>query len=220
MAERYINKNLHIVPGNTKLKSTDEVMFLTWSLMSRITCPYSTATCRRKCYARDNENFSSVRKSRISNYNESLKETFVSDMTILIERYLCSKKASDKIIFFRIHVSGDFYDEEYLNKWIHIANSFKGRNIVFQSYTKCVKYLVNIKDLLGVNIRFVFSQWWDTPESDIDIANDLKLPTFIACTPLEVLYYINKGAFECTWDCGICKECYIGKYNKIVIKYH
>ncbi len=39
-----------------------------------------------------------------------------------------------KIRFFRIHSCGEFYSQEYFNKWCYIAQSFP--NIVFYTYTK------------------------------------------------------------------------------------
>lgn len=59
-----LNQNIHLSEGNIKSKCTDNIIFLTWSLPSRTTCPYATKMCKSKCFAKKNESFKRVRKSR------------------------------------------------------------------------------------------------------------------------------------------------------------
>mgnify|MGYP003458764529 CR=1 FL=1 len=75
-----LNPNIHLSEGNLASKGNEEIMFLTWSLPSRITCPYATEMCKKRCFAKKNESFKTVRDSRSRNLAETYKDTFVPDM--------------------------------------------------------------------------------------------------------------------------------------------
>lgn len=233
-----LNKNIRLSEGNLQSKETEDVFFLTWSLPSRITCPFACPSCMKRCFAKKNEYFSRVRESRMKNLNETKKDTFVSDMIEHLEFHLNRRKTENKLVIVRIHTSGDFYSLEYLDKWCQIVNHFKGEEgIKFQAYTKSIKFVhewlknriseENInsenmqKELNNLNIRFVYSIWYDTPKEDIALAKELNLQTFTALPKKELEEVKNqKSAFVCGGDCGHCKECYTGKSPKIVIAYH
>ena len=139
-----LNQNIHLSEGNIKSKCTEDTMFLTWSLPSRATCPYSTKECRKRCFAKKNESFKSVRESRNRNLAETYKTTFVEDMIKHFEYHLQRPKAQDKLIIVRIHTSGDFYNLDYFKKWVDIAEYFKDNNkILFQAYTKSMPVLMD-----------------------------------------------------------------------------
>lgn len=236
MKKSELNKNIHLSEGNIKSKGTDDVMFLTWSLPSRKTCPYATEMCKNKCFAKKNETFSGVRLSRERNLEETKKDTFVVDMINHLEYHLLRPKAKGKRIFVRIHTSGDFYNLDYLIKWIYITEYFKENNkILFQAYTKSMpilkayinEYCKNYgyeylpKEIINdINIHFVWSIWDDTVKEFTDMALDLGLQTFTAMDKNDINKAIDKGSFECNGDCGHCKECYTGKSLEIVIPYH
>jgi hypothetical protein len=232
-----LNPNIHLSEGNIKSKNTEDVVFLTWSLRSKIHCPYATEECKKRCFARKNETFDGVRASRDKNFEETKKETFVRDMINILEYQLSRKKMQDKRIFVRIHTSGDFYNLEYFYKWAEIVKHFKGDGrILFQAYTKSIKYVYEwikgdladyevsdseAEDALDeLNIHIVYSIWHDTNQSDIDLAEALGLQTFTALPKDKIQESVDDGAFLCNGDCGHCKECYTGKSQKIVIPYH
>ena len=177
--------------------------------------------CKAKCFAKKNETFESVRRSRNNNLEESKRDTFINNVIELIEIYLAKKKNQNKLIIVRIHTSGDFYSKEYLNKWITIASYFKDNpNIMFQSYTKSVEFLVDI-DLKNTNIHFVYSIWEDTNKEDIALARKLDLPTFTALSREEVKKARERGIYVCPKsNDGTCKECYKCNYKEIVVSYH
>jgi hypothetical protein len=192
--------------------------------------------CRKRCFAQKNQYFSSVLASRERNLEETKKDSFVKDMIKHFEYYLQSAKTVEKKIFVRIHTSGDFYSEEYLDKWYRIASHFKGNEkILFQAYTKSIEYVWNwivgdedeqsineeeVEEALEeLNIHLVYSIWKDTDEEDIEIAKDwIGLQTFTALPKQEIEN--KKGVFICKGDCGHCKQCYTGKAKEIVIPYH
>ena len=222
-----LNSNIRISEGNMKSKCTDDITFLTWSLPSGKCCPYATDMCRKRCFAKKNENFTNVKESRERNLNESKKDTFVQDMIKYFQYHMQKPKNTNKLIIVRIHTSGDFYSQEYFDKWVEIAEHFRNDNkILFQAYTKSIifltKWIKNRNDIKEnkVNIHFVYSIWEDTNEKDIALANQLGLQTFTASPKNKIPMAIDKGYFLCNGNCGNCKECYTGTSQKIVIPYH
>lgn len=216
-----MSNKIHFGEGNLRSVPNGTYRYITWSLPSRITCPYSTVICRKVCFAKKNETFANVRESRERNWECSKKEEFVSMVTSYIDRYLKLKKCKDKLVIVRIHTSGDFYSEEYLDKWIEIANYYKGDNrIQFQSYTKSIIFLKN-KDLKNINIHFVYSQMDDTKQEDIEIAKQLDLPIFYATTRENVETHRERGVYCCPKSSdGSCKECYKCNHKLIVVSTH
>ena len=221
-----LNQNIHLSEGNIKSKGTEDTMFLTWSLPSRSTCPYATTECKKRCFAKKNESFKSVRDSRGRNLSETYKDTFVEDMIKHFEYHLQRPKAQNKLIIVRIHTSGDFYNVEYFNKWVSISNYFKNNDkILFQAYTKSMPILKqyveeNKAGLNDINIHFVWSIWHDTPKEYTEYAKHLGMQTFTALPKEEIEDAVNNGVFLCNGDCGNCKECYTGKSKEIVIPFH
>lgn len=218
MKKNELNHRIHLSEGNIKSKNTDEVLFLTWSLPSRECCPYSTEMCKKKCFAKKNETFKTVRDSRHRNLEESKKDTFVKDMIDHLTYQLQRPKAKDKLIIVRIHTSGDFYSLEYLDKWIEISNFFKDK-ILFQTYTKSMP-IIKERNINNTNIHFVWSIWHDTPKEYNDLAHKMNMQTFTALPKNEIDEAVKNGAFLCEGDCGHCKECYTGSSKNVVIPYH
>jgi hypothetical protein len=70
------------------------------------------------------------------NYNESLKKSFVNRIQYELNKLRCTHV--------RINTSGDFYNAEYLEKWINLAEC--NPNIMFYGYTKsislCKAYII------------------------------------------------------------------------------
>lgn len=213
--------NMHFGEGNLRSVQNDDYCYLTWSLPSKVTCPYATEMCKTKCFAKKNETFKSVRESRTKNYEESKKTTFTTNVIELIDKYLSKKKCNNKLVIVRIHTSGDFYNEEYLNKWVEIANHYKNdTRIQFQAYTKSVVFLKD-KILNDINIHFVYSQWDDTNINDVEVAKSLNLPIFYATSREKVEEAKKCGVYCCpkTSD-GKCKECYKNNHKLILVSYH
>lgn len=91
------------------------------------TCP-SALACRGVCYAKQGMyRTKQVVDARKHNLDMSLRSDFVDNAIADIKRMR-------KVNVIRIHDSGDYYSQEYLDKWITIANAFP--HIIFYSYTK------------------------------------------------------------------------------------
>lgn len=217
MKKYELNQNICISKGNDKLSNTDNYNFYIFNLPSLITCPNSTELCRKTCYAKSAENmFKLVKNSRNRNLEESRKDTFIEDMVNIIRYEIDSKKNKNKTIIFRLHESGDFYSQQYLEKWIKISNEFKNENIVLQAYTKSIDYFryINLND---INIKILFSEMPDTKKKDLDLANEKNMSIFkllpVNCEEAEDM-------FICSTLCGRCMECYEGNQKLIYVKQH
>ncbi len=98
-----------------------------WSLPAVTTCPGSSPTCRRECYARKGR-FSTgyVLKRLRRNLRESRKPDFV-------ERVV-REVTSRGVLVLRIHASGDLYDAAYAEKWLRIIRACP--RAIFYLYTR------------------------------------------------------------------------------------
>lgn len=91
------------------------------------TCP-SALACRGVCYAKQGRyGMQNVKDARKHNLDMSLRSDFV-DMVI------ADLSRMRKVNTVRIHDSGDFYNQEYFNKWNLIAKALP--LITFYAYTK------------------------------------------------------------------------------------
>lgn len=143
-----------------------------FSLPSGFTCPYA-ASCLTKadretgkikdakeidfrCFSASTESsFPSVRKSRWNNF-EALKAIGNSNVDGMAKAIVSSIEnqlpRNQKI--FRIHVGGDFFNKNYLEAWLQVANYYP--DIIFYAYSKSVPYFLNRK--LPENFRVTFSK--------------------------------------------------------------
>ena len=132
-----------------------------------------------------------------------------------IEPFLRKAKKQNKTIFFRIHESGDFYSQEYFDKWSTIARHFKSQPIVFLAYTKSIDYVPAIRP---DNFKIIFSMWNDSKQSSVIEAKRRRLPVYRVFEKTQPA----EKVFECKClSCGDCKKCYEVKDNEIIgVKLH
>lgn len=96
-----------------------------------MTCPNASA-CAVGCYARERAyTWPKVKAKHKSNFLATQSEDFTEIMTLEIKLF--------KPDLVRIHDAGDFYNAEYLEKWITIAKL--NPNVKFYAYTKMVSLL-------------------------------------------------------------------------------
>jgi len=111
-----------ISKGNRKLDKSIGI----FNLPSGMTCP-GAGKCREICYAKKAERmYPGCLPCRMRNFNETRDDDFAKDMISQIKRA--------KVKVFRIHESGDFYDQVYLDKWIEVAKEMG--DVKFYAYTK------------------------------------------------------------------------------------
>jgi Gene product 88 len=222
--------------GNKKLKDNAVVSFYQWNMLAGRkenggTCPFLTENCLASCYALKAERmYPSVKTRRTMNTEFAESEIFVNAMIEQLEFEMARKMNQGKTLYIRIHESGDFYSQEYMNKWVEIANHFKGnRRIVFMAYTKSLPFVKQAFKKYGddnVNITFKSSIWDDTKEKFKKMTNDLGMSVFTALPKGE----LGKKYFSCPSseafkgtskekDCGTCKVCYVADVD-VAIEIH
>jgi hypothetical protein len=90
--------------------------------------------------------FSNVKAKHEWNLQQTLKDSFVSDMVAEIVKR--------KVKVLRLHSSGDLYSQEYANKWIEIVKALP--NVEFYAYTKSWHWFNNIT--IPSNFKVIQSQ--------------------------------------------------------------
>lgn len=102
-------------------------MIKTFGLPAGSTCPGKGGQVCVECYAQKGcYRFGVVRKAQAKRMALSMSSRFVGLMTSEIKRSKCR--------YVRIHDSGDFYSQAYLDKWVAIAKECPDRK--FYCYTK------------------------------------------------------------------------------------
>lgn len=140
---------MYIKKGNSKLGKN----IYTWSIPAISTCPGRSKICESVCYAdRGFFSFKQIKDKLLRRLELSMSSEFV-------------KTISDEILavnakVFRIHVSGDFYSCEYVDKWDEI-----------------LKRCVNTK-------FFVFTRSWRVPEIKeklINLSRNSNISMWLSC---------------------------------------
>ena len=94
------------------------------------TCPGALA-CKAVCYAKQGHYVKpNVVAARKHNLKRSMQAGFIQKVVDDLSRF-------KKVNVVRIHDSGDFYSQNYLDKWIAIARAVP--HIIFYAYTKSLK---------------------------------------------------------------------------------
>lgn len=212
---------INLSHGNKKLKSNDKVAFLIWNLPAIMTCPYATENCKRYCYARKAEKqYPDCLKSRQDHFEISRQENFVDRMIYTIDTELMRKSNKTRKIVFRIHESGDFYNKEYVAKWLQIMNHYKKeKRIVFVAYTKSVRFFDGID--LPANFRLLASVWSDTKEENLEIIKRNNFRIYTAFNEEDMKQARKDGYTVCRCkDCATCGKCWNKKVQDIACEIH
>lgn len=178
-------KGLYIAKGNSKLINVP-----LFSLPPRKTCPGSTPLCRKYCYGNKTwRQYPNVRKTRNMNYTKSKQKSFVKNMKIMISQL--------KTDYFRIHETGDFYSQDYLNKWFEIIRAFP--KIKFVIFSK--SWHLDWSDMPD-NVNRFWSVWPDSK----NIPKEGRL-AYTIDNSSEFDYPTNGSAFICPYPQKRCHQC-------------
>ena len=166
----------------------------TWSLPSGKTCPGKTKQCRKFCYALKAEvQYPGCLPCRENNLSESKKSDFADKM---ISKFKRAKKVH-KVGYLRIHESGDFYNQKYLDNWIEISKAYP--KVTFLAFTKSFGLDYSKKP---DNLIIYWSIWPDTKDA-----------------PKKGLYAFagycktKRKVIECPGLCDNCLVCFKGSTN-------
>lgn len=184
-----------ISPGNSKLGKIPNV-----SLTPIKSCP-SGVPCSKDCYACKHAYtvYKGVRQLWDDNFFKAqhYRDTFWADM---VKEWKVPK-------FFRIHVGGDFFDQEYLNGWKCFAANHP--ETTFLAFTKA--HSLDYKNC-PPNLKIVFSMWngYGNTRKRMPRAwmRDSKNPD----------KRIPDNAIECPGSCDSCGMCWqLDKLGKDVV---
>lgn len=180
--------------GNKKLASGDNVQFIIFNILQRISCPNASKGCKKFCYAnKTNTNVtcknSSSRNSRVNNLIMTMFENF-ADITNEVINFV--KEYTKRKIIFRFHEAGDIYCKEY---WAKIKNVMESnQDVNFMYYTKTVFVLDEINEINNAhNVALRYSLDDTTNQAIIDKCDKLNCLTFIVvdnkstCQAMEVV---------------------------------
>lgn len=185
--------------GNHKLPRST----LIWNLPSGKSCPGCTSDCQKYCYAKKAEKcYPQVLPFRNRNFRLSKHPFFKLSLMKNMNR--------KKFHQVRIHESGDFYSQPYINCWYKVIKYQPSK--IFYAYTK------------SFHLDFKTGK----PENFLLYASDDKYKFTNAellrkgyngrAVVIEDKNYVRKmNEFFCPGDCKICDMCY-NKSTKMTFK--
>ena len=195
---------IYVSQGNLRMD------FPTFSLPSHITCPKSTPDCRKFCYAAKAERmYANVRESRKNNLEETMKDTFEKDMIELI--------LDSKAEFFRIHESGEFYNQNYLDKWLRICSFLEGTTFLVYTTRWDLDWSKRPDNLI-----VYWSVWGDSvdpPEYGLKAYVFDRKGRISVVLPPAGTHLCTKGHKDGVKKCNDCMVCYVGS-SSVVFELH
>ena len=139
----YITPN-RLVKGNSKLYNI--LIFDLTAVKSCLNCK----DCSKNCYA--------VKAQRMYTDTMIFRECnfdMVKTNISLLKKLLCEQLSKTKITSVRIHSSGDFYNQAYLDMWSEVISLYP--HIKFYAYTKVDKILNFDKIVKHTNFNLICS---------------------------------------------------------------
>lgn len=109
------------------------------SMPCLITCPFK-GKCQWGCYAdQGRQAMESCQRAYRENLAMVQDGTFFPQLRAELSAYLIQAERKGVTPYVRVHDSGDFMDEEYLDNWLELMREFPTIN--FYAYTKCVDWM-------------------------------------------------------------------------------
>lgn len=134
-------------------------------------CP-NAGVCGAFCYAKTGTyQFGNVKKAHLKKLELVLNDR--DKWVELIMEELKDKRYKDK--FIRIHDAGDFFDRDYLERWLYIAKMNEG--ITFYTYTKEVSLMKSLEWAIPHNFIVIYS-YGGKEDHLIDKKNDRHSDVF------------------------------------------
>lgn len=240
----YINSFMK--KGNKKLTDYKDpagvyYKYAQFNIPAKTTCPYATKDCKKFCYAKRDERFTAPKMNRINSFQASREKNFTDRMIYTIKTELSSKRFSGAVMILRLHESGDFYNMDYLKKWIDTINYFMNNpeyngKIIFQAYTKSFKFFIDLKNndsyryqVLCKALRsgiFALSLSYDK-SMELKQAGDLfkvkasypNVNIYAAIKESELNNYKHDTVCDCA-NCSKCKKCIQTNGQTVAVAIH
>jgi len=165
-------------------------------------CRHKTRDCVRYCYAdRGSMRYHQAEDKR---YGINAKWTRHRDFVSLISSQI--RLIVYDCQYFRIHTSGDFYNQTYFNKWVQIANNFQGMK--FLAFTR--NYELDVSNA-PANLILMFSSDPSTKKYHPSIKRrarvDYQLDNYES---VEEHLELKGKSKVCRYKCKFCRECWNG----------
>lgn len=214
---------MELLTQNSKMKKSSKngITNVNWTIPAfqsntgLKTCP-NAGLCAVGCYARQGAYmFGNVKKAHEAKLALTQTDAFVPDMILEIERWL--KKRNVEHLKVRIHDAGDFYSNEYTNKWLTIMSHFDNNpDVSFYAYTKQVAmFKAYDKKYIPKNFRIIFS-YGGKQDALINIETDYHARVFETVAQLEAAGYQDGTDDDMVAANGTSKHvglCYHGTKN-------
>lgn len=165
-----------------------------FNITEKVTCIGSTAFCRQHCYAcKASQQYKNVVPQRRAANTEATRHAeFIPAMITALGKLVSRKGFSG---FFRIHESGDFYDQSYVNKWAKIAAAFP--DVKFLAFTKSFGLDFTV---MPSNVQLVYSVMPDT--------NMMTVPVGPHAYAGDAQQLQGDTVIECPGLCDTCGACW------------
>lgn len=178
--------------GNHKLSKT----ILVFNLNRVVTCPGRSSWCEDNCYEKKSYRYPAVEPARDRNLAATIEDDFALRVVAEIR-----KTRKTPIQGVRIHGSGDFYDQAYLEKWFMVARMCP--DIHFKANTR--SWMLDYTDKPD-NLRLRYSIDITTKRDTIKVM-EKKAEAFAYIQGSE-----PEGTMVCSGHCGFgedeCSFCY------------
>ena len=164
------------------------------------TCPGAQA-CRAVCYAKQGRYMMpNVYNARLQNLKESLLPSFVDNAVTDLRYYM--NRGYNTV---RIHDSGDFYNQDYYNRWCDIARALP--DMIFYAYTKTLHLDLftnkpdNLSIVQSLGGKYDSSVDMNRPHSRIFSTDDARIaagyvdgnasdiPAILGVVPIGLVYH-------------------------------
>lgn len=124
-------KGIELSPGNSKTGQTGRhyTSMFVWNLPSVVTCPGATNWCLRHCYNADDRG----EKFPVLDWTENWWAS-INDGDSLFRAISSQLSRAEKPCAVRIHSSGDFFSERYIDLWHRIISA--NPDVRFWAYTR------------------------------------------------------------------------------------
>ena len=190
----------YLTRGNKKLDKS----VVGWSLPPIKSC-LNCASCQKTCYAmKAYRLYPNCKKSWDRNLDIAITGAFKD---LIIKQLSTIKKVSTV----RIHVSGDFISQDYINNWCEIIKTYP--NLQFYTYTK-VMHLFDftaLKSLLNMNLINSIADDGKINFGDENRVNELLAMGYKVCPATKTKH----NDIKCGKNCTLCHT-----YNKVCFYIH
>lgn len=155
-----------------------------------VTCPMA-GQCASGCYAQNGTYaWGNVKNAYEFRLLQTFSDNFVDLLEIELKPKIKTANRQQKQLVIRIHDSGDFYNIEYINKWLKIIQ--RNPTVLFYAYTKSVPIFKRLKenDKIPSNFTLIYSEGGKADHL-IDCQNDRHSRVFLTEKSLISAGYDN-----------------------------